>query len=305
MILKNNVRTILSLLLVTAVLFLSLTACTAGEKEAAVTETSELSSEQTTKVKTETETEAESKSVTETPEESETVTQTAEAEKKAELPEYYGKVIGQYKEAVKNNYYSDLVGEEAEKAMGKYVTLEALASAQDEKTDGKFYYALYDVDKNGVPELFISTKDNEGYILHNIISKSDKGVYPLFGEYFGMTDNWACSNGTFVSYTSDETTKTWTFRKFDDNGEKLIISDTLKIENYPDEENIRYTLLNYNPADEESCAKAEQSGNYATDIGEEKFMQLFEKYTGGVPESDPLADIHDTSDISYDWKEIK
>lgn len=56
---------------------------------------------------------------------------------------YYSEVLSQYKEALENNFDSDSLGEYVNENIYPIPT--------------ELYYALYDVDCNGIPELFIST----------------------------------------------------------------------------------------------------------------------------------------------------
>jgi len=96
--------------------------------------------------------------------------------------EIYNNIIQQYIDLINNNYYEKITYAYSEEwnEVGPDLNPELIYLLK-EKDDFKFYYALCDIDKNGVPELFLG-----GSFLNNKITYYDmfsydniKGVNPF------------------------------------------------------------------------------------------------------------------------------
>ncbi|MCM1508861.1 MAG: hypothetical protein NC177_17275 [Ruminococcus flavefaciens] len=225
----------------------------------------------------------------------ETTAEQTTANVSTEVPEYYSEIITQCKNAFENDFYKDYIDPELEKIKGKYIpsyTLNALANGDVEP---KIYYALHDIDKNGIPEMILAIKDDNGYDFQDIFTYADGKIEPIFGEYFGMNYRDVFSNGIIASYGSDGECDYYSFRHFAKDGHTLLYLDSLH-HFYADGKN-KYTreLINNDDISAETPT---------IEISKEEFDLIGKLYTG-----QKLKDVDESmytrSDINFEWKTIE
>ncbi len=224
----------------------------------------------------------------------ETTTELTTENISTEQLEYYNKVIEQCKNAIENDFYKDYSNEEIEKIKGEYLPYSVLGAVTEFNTEPKIYYTLHDIDKNGIPEMFIATKDDNGYMFQDIFTYADGKIYPLFGEYFGMCYHDVYSNGTITSYSSDEECEYFTFMRIAKDGHTLMYLDSL----------LNYSENGKNKYIRELINNDDDTERPAIEISKEEFDLIGKLYTGKE-----LKAINEKtrsrSDINFEWIEIK
>ena len=133
---------------------------------------------------------------------------------------YYADVINNYKAVIKKNFYRDAGSRPS--SLPKYVS-EAMVEHRTSYNDSnKVYYALYDINQNGFPELLVGDVGDygdAGYFIYGIYSYSNK-VNIVTGDpgWGGKPYSALFSNGTIVEkHTVRSNWQYWFFNQLNDN----------------------------------------------------------------------------------------
>ena len=194
---------------------------------------------------------------------------------------YYAPVINNYKTVIKNNYYRSKPYVED---VPKYVATEYVNLKRYDTTSSETYYALFDINHNGFPELIIGDRmlsDNTDWCIYSIFSYTDNKIktvaystywgYRIWGEIF--------KNGTIVEGGSGGAAlHQWSFYRLNKNDQPK-----------------RIATIVYNGWNGEKYFSDPQE---KTEISKQKAFQQFKALTG-------QSDLYNyKSDVKLNWKRI-
>lgn len=185
----------------------------------------------------------------------------------AEL-DIYSSIIDQYIDAINHDFYKEILAGESNEweLIGADVNLNLL-SCLGGSEQYKVYYALEDVDKNGIPELFIGGADGDSIPINYDMFTSDKtrAINPYSGYEFGHRTNlYLYSNGIFeVDWTNSGINHGMEFYKISSNGYSIELVESVSINGTADG-----TTKYYHDAE----------GN--TEISEEEFESILQSFRG-------------------------
>lgn len=155
--------------------------------------------------------------------------------------ESYEVILDQYRQAIKNNFYKNILNGQSDNwdIIGDDVNIEMLSNARY-SNKFKIYYAIEDIDNNGIPELVIGAyhgTDKPCY--YDIFTYHGNKSIRLFPDMeFGYRTNfWINSNGIFqVSWSAGAMSYGYEHYHISSNGYtmKLVESISSRVVDYKD-----------------------------------------------------------------------
>ncbi|MGL6201975.1 MAG: WG repeat-containing protein [Lachnospiraceae bacterium] len=144
-----------------------------------------------------------------------------ETESNTNVEEIYQKVLNQYKQAIDENYYRDILDgvSDDEDIIGEYINMELLSSSRY-YDEFYVYYAFEDVDDNGMSELLIGASDatTNNRLYYDIFSTDGNKPIRIFEDMeFGYRTN-------FFIYSDGIIEINWSGSAFDNGYEFYSIS---------------------------------------------------------------------------------
>lgn len=183
--------------------------------------------------------------------------------------EIYKEVLSQYREVVKENFYLD-TNLNTENQIGEYINQELLQSARYVKDETfNIYYALKDIDGNGIDELLIGAS-GEGEPIHyyDIFVFDGRSPKKLFNEYeFGYRTNFMCYSKGIIGVSGSGTAidSVSEFYSISEDGCTPRLLECISVHGNPD---------NYAEA-----VKYYHSNDRVDEISREQYLQIREQYT--------------------------
>lgn len=171
----------------------------------------------------------------------------------------YAKVIEQYEAAIENDFYENNYDQSS---IGKYVS-GMLLNISRYYNDFKVYYALSDINKDGVDELVIGgAEDIKNMINFDIFTYDGKKVVPLFnvGGFGERTNFEIYNNGAiYVNGSGGASLHSYEYYKLPANTVTLESVDRYKFEDY-----VYYRI--------------DEDGNHISVVSEEDFKSIQSNY---------------------------
>ena len=137
---------------------------------------------------------------------------------------YYADVINNYKAVIKKNFYRDAGSRPS--SLPKYVSEAMVYHRTNYNNSNKVFYALYDINQNGFPELLVGDVGDygdAGYFIYGIYSYSNKvNIVADSSNWVGKTRGILFSNGTIVEkYTGSSRYQYWVFNQLNKNDQPV------------------------------------------------------------------------------------
>ncbi|MCM1365495.1 MAG: hypothetical protein NC122_10190 [Faecalibacterium sp.] len=226
-------------------------------------------------------------------------TSTAAWQESDGIPEYYKEIIAQYQDVVVHDYYRDVDGDRLYAYLGKYAPY-VYSDIEEERNSYKFYYALHDIDKNGIPELITANVCESGYKPWEVFTYADGRIRMLMAEDFLYApDVTILANSVIMTYSNMEdggdVSEEWNFYRYGDDGATPEWIGALN-------------KIKYSENGETKFYDAKARLSYDTDfveIDKEKFESMMKEYIGDAPRTiDYETAGHENTDIKFDWKII-
>ncbi|MCL2804220.1 MAG: hypothetical protein FWD29_09790, partial [Micrococcales bacterium] len=194
--------------------------------------------------------------------------------------ELYEEVFSQYRIAIANDFYRDDF--DGDHVTGTFLAGELLmASGYDDPSEFCVYFAYFDIDDNGVPELLIGAENPglQGLIVkYDLFSWADGEVYrPLGDDYLGDRTHFTIHDGGVIAVSASGGWQThgWSFYTISEDGRSSVLLD------YVHEEGTEHS----------------RGLDWEEVISEEEFLAIVRNHTG----QDPWEL---TDDFTFDWTEL-
>lgn len=234
-------------------------------------------------------------------------------DKKNLIEEAYEEIINQYIDAVKNNYYFDVRRTDEELFRKKFgsdfnqkLLLNLWARGSD-VYDFQVFYGLKDVDRNGIPELFIGSSNGiHSMIFYNIYTFDGTKAINPFDEIFKDSDFgyrdylYLYSGGILAEYwVNSGSNSGWSFYQFKDDGVNIELLDVISHDyNYEGEFCFfqhRDWLSEFYKKDFEGKIR----------ISYKEYAQIYDKYTGGGEDKIFWNKICDMEEVHMEEAQLK
>ncbi|MGN1444168.1 MAG: hypothetical protein ACI4XE_10005 [Acutalibacteraceae bacterium] len=206
----------------------------------------------------------------------------------------YAPVMITYRQLIRHDFYRGSENTDEYEQYEEYIDRRLFDEMQNYDEDGDIYYALYDFDSNGTPELFIGTKEESDYRLFDVFTYANGQIYKIADEFEGIEYFsyvvYPTGRVMLTSYEdgdpdAGETTGFYTFYKITGDSHTFDVDGSFRIDS-SDSGNRYY-----------ECSASGKE----TEIDKDEFDSLYDDYAG-----EALRDFqYDCARIDLDWKLLK